>query len=240
MSDVFFVCLLELNGFIRANVGPGMIRIQRMEERMMRKIIVLGCIALLAASAASVQAITVVVQPTPDQDAEMAANIGHHDNGAAIMRWGVWNDGPTESVSIHSLGGAIGQGLTTGTLISATLRVPAPDIPWTTAAVNNPPELALNVFTEHIDANDDTTTSIQDATVNSPRLGIIGAYHIGGSAVCLDVAGDHSCVETYDVTAQVLDDLTNGRLSHAIRVTPGFPTNIDPPLRAPTSTCSRA
>jgi len=193
----------------------------------MRKLIVLlGCVVLTAAYTASVQAITVVVQPTGEQDAEMSANIGHHDNAAPQMRWGVWNDGPTESVAIHSLGGAIGQGLTAGTLISATLRVPAPDIAWTTAAVNNPPELALNVFAEHIDANSDTETSMADATVNSAALSIIGLYHAGGSPVCHDVVGDYSCVESYDVTSHVLDDLTNGRLSHAIRITPGSPQNV--------------
>ena len=177
----------------------------------MRKLIVLlGCVTVMAASSASVLGDSAVIQPTAVQDAESIPQVGLPvnpvDGLSPMLRFGSWSSASIDAISIMTL-----PAIAPGDLISATLRVPKPDS-LQSGGTNGLDEL---IILEHIDAFNDALVTGNDYHTSSPALSQIAVYHDGpgGQLPC----PDGSCIETYDVTAQVLADLNAGRLSFAAR-----------------------
>ena len=168
----------------------------------MRKLIVLGCLTVMAAWPAGVQAATQEILPTGPQDAYVAPGIGHIDINAPYMMWGQWN-GSVSSVSMHTL-----PAIPVGDIVGATLRVPRADINFSDAG-----DLALdlNILAVHIDAIDDTTVTLADGS--APALSTIGVYRPPGPYVA-----DSNRTIDLDVLSQVQDDYANLRETFAWRL----------------------
>ena len=141
------------------------------------------------------------VQPEGLQDAYVAPGINHIDVNAPYMMWGQWN-GSVSSVSMHTLPAA-----SPGDIVSATLRIPRPDVMFTGAPY---PELDLSILTVHIDAVDDTTVTLADGS--SPSLGTLGVYRPPGPYV-----QDYNRIVELDVLSAVQADYAASRATFAWR-----------------------
>lgn len=162
------------------------------------KMLVLSLVVALGPAAA----LGVQIRPTSAQDGSTdGVNI---DLGSGFGRYGSASDSLLTQVGIHSLGA-----LTAADVASASLQIPQTDNLWTG---NGDDAQDTETWTAtHIDAADDTTVSLADAS--SASLGSLGLWRAPGPR-----ATDGQRRVTYNVTANVIADLNAGRDSFAWRL----------------------
>jgi hypothetical protein len=176
------------------------------EVRVMKALGLCRCGIGLAIAFVAESPGAVVIQPSGSQDGYILVASGVVETGLPTCIWGKHEGRPVTAVGIHSLPADV----KTEKIAGATLRIPRPDIVWST----DESCLRLTMVVKHIAAADISAVTLGDGT--SASLGDIGLYRPAGP-----YAADNARFVDFNVMPMVKADLAAGRKAFAWRIEPG-------------------